>query len=323
LIVKSESEPLSCTAIAPCSTANLGPGYDVFGLGLDAFEDSVMITKMSKRSKQITIQMSGENVNTIPLKVEANTAGIVIKNMAKDFDVDYDLSVNIIKRVPTGFGIGSSAASAVAAAVAFDRLFNLNAEKKNLIEYSAEGEAASAGVKHYDNVSGSLLGGFVIVRTSPELELIRIDPPTNLVAVIAIPITTVPQKKTQVARDVLPKQVALESVIHNISNASTIVAGFLLKDIDMIAKGIDDIIVEPARKHLIQGYDAVRRNALDTGALAVTISGAGPSMISFLNTDTKSEKVANAMTAGFKEAKIKSRTFVSRPSNGAKVVAVK
>jgi homoserine kinase len=323
LIVKSESEPLSCTAIAPCSTANLGPGYDVFGLGLDAFEDSVMITKMSKRSKQITIQMSGENVNTIPLKVEANTAGIVIKNMAKDFDVDYDLSVNIIKRVPTGFGIGSSAASAVAAAVAFDRLFNLNAEKKNLIEYSAEGEAASAGVKHYDNVSGSLLGGFVIVRTSPELELIRIDPPTNLVAVIAIPITTVPQKKTQVARDVLPKQVALESVIHNISNASTIVAGFLLKDIDMIAKGIDDIIVEPARKHLIQGYDAVRRNALETGALAVTISGAGPSMISFLNTDTKSEKVANAMTAGFKEAKIKSRTFVSRPSNGAKVVAVK
>ena len=323
MIVKSESEPLSCTAIAPCSTANLGPGYDVFGLGLDAFEDSVMITKMSKRSKQITIQMSGENVNTIPLKVEANTAGIVIKNMAKDFDVDYDLRVNILKRVPAGFGIGSSAASAVAAAVAFDRLFNLNAEKKNLIEYSAEGEAASAGVKHYDNVSGSLLGGFVIVRTSPELELIRIDPPTNLVAVIAIPITTVPQKKTQVARDVLPKQVALESVIHNISNASTIVAGFLLKDIDMIAKGIDDIIVEPARKHLIQGYDAVRRNALETGALAVTISGAGPSMISFLNTDTKSEKVANAMTAGFKEAKIKSRTFVSRPSNGAKVVAVK
>src|SRR5919206_3478299 len=117
----------SSSAAAPCSTANLGPGYDVFGLGLDAFEDSVMITKMSKRSKQITIQMSGETVNTIPLKVEANTAGIVIKNMAKDFDVDYDLSVNIIKRVPTGFGIGSSAASAVAAAVAFDRLFNLNA----------------------------------------------------------------------------------------------------------------------------------------------------------------------------------------------------
>ncbi|HYY66235.1 MAG TPA: homoserine kinase [Nitrososphaeraceae archaeon] len=323
MIEKSESEPSSCTAIAPCSTANLGPGYDVFGLGLDAFEDIVMITKMSNRSKQITIQMSGQNVNTIPLEVEANTAGIVIKNMAKDFDVDYDLRVNILKRVPAGFGIGSSAASAVAAAVAFDRLFDLNTEKKNLIEYSAEGEAASAGAKHYDNVSGSLLGGFVIVRTSPELELIRIDPPPDLVVVIAIPIITVPQKKTQVARDVLPKEVALESVIHNVSNASTIVAGFLLKDIDMIAKGIDDIIVEPARKHLIQGYDAVRRNALETGALAVTISGAGPSMISFLNTDTNSEKVANAMTAGFKEAKIKSRTFICRPSNGAKVVAIK
>ena len=76
---------------------------------------------------------------------------------------------------------------------------------------------------------------------------------------------------------VLPKEVPLKSVIRNVSNASTIVAGFILKDIQMIAKGIDDVIVEPARKHLIPGYDAVKSNALKSGALAVTISGAGPS----------------------------------------------
>jgi homoserine kinase len=115
----------------------------------------------------------------------------------------------------------------------------------------------------------------------------------------------------------------LKNVIRNVSNASTIVAGFILKDTKMIARGIDDVIVEPARKHLIPGFDAVKSKALKSGALAVTISGAGPSMISILNTRKNGKLVAHSMAAGFKESKIKSRTFVCHPSNGARVVCVK
>ena len=82
-----------------------------------------------------------------------------------------------------------------------------------------------------------------------------------------------------------PRDVPLGSLVHNVSNASTVVAGFILNDVRMIAKGINDIIIEPARKHLIPGYETVIENALEAGALAVTISGAGPTMISFLKTD--------------------------------------
>lgn len=313
----------SCTAVAPSSTANLGPGYDVFGLGLSALEDTVTITKESGRSRRITIRLSGEKSIPIPSDTESNSAGLVIKKMSEDFDIRYDLDVRIVKRVPAGFGMGSSAASAAAAAVAFDRLFNLKIRKSKMIEYAAEGEIASAGTKHYDNVSGAILGGFVIVRTIPELEFIKIIPPEDLVLVIAIPTIKVSCRKTEVARSVLPKEVPLKNVIRNVSNASTIVAGFILKDTKMIAKGVDDVIVEPARKHLIPGFDAVKSKALKSGALAVTISGAGPSMISFLNTRKNGKLVAHSMAAGFKESKIKSRTFVCHPSNGAKVVCVK
>jgi homoserine kinase len=329
---------ISCTATASSSTANLGPGYDVFGLGLDAFEDRVKITTtkkqtmVSSRSKkrQITIKMSDESSEQrgevgeiiIPTNPEDNSAGLVVKRMAEDFHIDYDLDINILKKVPAGFGMGSSAASAAAAAVAFDKLFDLKIKKTKLVEYAAEGEVASAGTKHYDNVSGSLLGGFVIVRTSPKLEFIRIEPPKDLVLVIAIPLIKVPKRKTEVARSVLPTQVPLKSVVHNVSNASTIVAGFMSKDIEMIAKGVDDIIVEPARKHLIPGYDEVKRKAIKAGALAVTISGAGPSIISFLKSSKESKEVAAAMAAGFKEAKIESMTVVCRSSTGAKVVPV-
>ena len=349
MTLKSDSSSLSsssssCTATASSSTANLGPGYDVFGLGLDAFEDTVKITTtrkemtMSNRSKkQITIKMldegekkSGKGIEgrerrggiTIPSNPEDNSAGLVVKKMAEDFHIDYDLDIHIQKKVPAGFGMGSSAASAAAAAVAFDNLFDLKIDKTKLVEYAAEGEVASAGIKHYDNVSGSLLGGFVIVRTSPKLEFIRIEPPKDLVLVIAVPLIKVPKRKTEVARSVLPSAVPLKSVVHNVSNASTIVAGFMSKDIEMIAKGIDDVIVEPARKHLIPGYDEVKRKATKAGALAVTISGAGPSIISFLKSDNDGKEVADAMAAGFKQAKIESITVICHPSTGAKVVSV-
>ena len=310
----------SCTAVAPSSTANLGPGYDVFGLALDPLKDKVQIVKGPGRSRKIEITMLGEQSESVPSEAESNSAGLVIKKMADVFNIEDDLRVTVVKGVPVGSGMGSSGASAAAAAMAFNRLFDLGMRKSDLIRFAVEGELASAGAKHYDNVSPSLLGGFVIVRTSPELRFIRVNPPRDLVLVVAFPMMDVPRKKTEFARGVLPEQVPLESVVHNVSNASTIVAGIFSRDVEMIAQGVHDIIVEPARKHLIPGYETVRRRAIDAGALAVTISGAGPSMVSFLKTGKNGKRIAQAMAEGFKEAKLESRTFVCRPSAGARVI---
>jgi homoserine kinase len=312
----------SCSAVAPSSTANLGPGYDVFGLGLDALEDMVKIQKAPGVSNEVSLKVSGENYTSIPVKVNANSAGLVIKKMSEDFKILSDLEVKILKRVPAGFGMGSSAASAAAAALAFNRLFNLNIEKQKLIEYAAEGEVASAGTKHYDNVSSAILGGFVIVRTSPRLQFIPLEPPQDLVLVVAVPAINPSARKTELARSVLPDCVSLRSVVHNVSSASAIVAGFALKDVQLIAEGIDDVIVEPARMFMIPGFDAVKRNALKSGSLAVTISGAGPSMISILKTEKKAQTVAKSMAAGFKEVNIESRIYVCKPSTGARVVSI-
>lgn len=304
----------SRTAVAPCSTANLGPGYDVFGLALDALKDRVRVTRAAGGGK-ITIRNSDQ---AIPTTAESNSAGMVAKRMMREFGIKHDIEIQVTKGVPAGYGIGSSAASAAAAAMAFNALYNLKIEKNRLVEYAAEGEIASAGTKHYDNVSASLLGGFVIGYKG---EFIRIEPPRDLFLVVAVPVSMrVPEKKTEVARSVLPKEVPLKSVVYNVSGAATIVAGFALKDVETIARGMDDVIVEPARKHLIPGYDSVKHNALSAGALAVTISGAGPSMIAFLKTRRNSSRVADAMAKGFAEAGVKSRTFACRPSSGARLV---
>ena len=310
----------SCSAAAPCSTANLGPGYDVFGLALDAFEDKVKVSRASSDGEgRISIKNSDQAIPSTP---ESNSAGLVAKKMMQDFGISYNTEIEVTKGVPSGYGVGSSAASAAAAAMAFNTLYDLKIDKNRLVEYAAEGEVASAGTKHYDNVSASVLGGFVVCRiASDRLQFTRLEPPKDLVLVIAVPWLEVPKKKTEVARSVLPKVVPLKDVVHNISGAATIVAGFALKDVETITKGIDDAIIEPARKHLIPGYDSVKQNAISAGALAVTISGAGPSMIAFLKTSKNAKTVAAAMVKGFKETGIESSTFVCRASKGARLLA--
>ena len=103
----------SVIARAPCSTANLGPGFDVFGLALDAYYDEVQLTK---EGNKIIIESS----ESVPLEPEKNSAGLVVKEMSKKFKIKSGLRIKIKKGVPAGFGMGSSAASAAAAAIAFN-----------------------------------------------------------------------------------------------------------------------------------------------------------------------------------------------------------
>ena len=297
------------TVKAPSSTANLGPGFDVFGLAVDAFFDEVTLSKIDKGIEIISEQ-------DIPTKVDDNTAGLVVKNMKKKFKIKDGIEIKIQKGIPPGFGMGSSAGSAAAAAVAFNKLFNLKLDDNTLVEFAGSGEKASAGSIHYDNVAASVLGGFVIVKTEP-LDIIKISPPTDLRMCLAVPKLVVPKKKTKVSRSVIPKKIELKKSILNLSNASTIVAGFLKKDSDLIGNSIKDVIVEPARQHMIPGFQNVKNNALKAGALGVTISGAGPSVIAFSKKSADLNKICMQMKKGFTSAKIDCQTIICKPSKGA------
>jgi homoserine kinase len=297
------------TVKAPSSTANLGPGFDVFGLAVDAFYDTVTLTKIKKGIKIVT----DDNIPTNP---EKNTAGLVVKNMKKKFKIKQGIEINIKKGIPAGFGMGSSAASAAATAVAFDKLFGLKLDGNSLVEFAGSGEKASAGTVHYDNVAASVLGGFVIVKTNP-LDVIRIEPPSNLRMCIAVPTIDVPKKKTKVSRGVIPKKITLTDSILNLSNASAIVAGFMNKDSELIGNSIKDVIVEPARKHMIPGFSKVKANAIKAGALGVTISGAGPSVIAFSKSSADLKKISLAMSKGFRSANTKCQTIICKSSKGA------
>ena len=302
----------SVTVKAPSSTANLGPGFDVFGLALNAFYDQVKITKKGKGIKIITS-------DSIPTNPQKNTAGLVAKNMIKKFKIKYGIEIKIKKGVPAGFGMGSSAASAAATAVAINKLFNLRLDSNSLVKFAGMGEKASAGTVHYDNVAASVLGGFVIVQTNP-LNVIKIEPPRDLALCVSIPKLTVPAKKTQVSRSVIPSKIKISDYILNLANAAAIVAGFMKKDSKLIGNSVVDVVIEPARQHLIPGFSKVKKNALNAGALGVTISGAGPSVIAFATSSSNLKKISASMKKGFATVNKNSDSIICKPSKGANII---
>ena len=154
------------------------------------------------------------------------------------------------------------------------------------------------------------------------INIVRIEAPKDLALCIGVPEIKVPKKKTKVSRAVIPKTIKLSDSITNLSNAANIVAGFLNKDSTLIGKSVKDVIVEPARKHMIPGFDVVKKNALRVGALGVTISGAGPSVIAFGTKKQSLKKIGEAMKKGFKSAKVDCEIVICKPSNGPKIVKV-
>jgi homoserine kinase len=306
------------TVKAPATSANLGPGFDVFGIALEQPNDKVTLTTIRQGLK---IQTSGIGAKTISLIPEKNTAGLVAKTMLKDFKLENGLQIHIEKGVFPGKGLGSSAASAAAVAFGINTIFNLGLNNNQLIEYAAKGEAASAGSEHADNVSAAVCGNFVLIRSYKPLEIINLECPKDMELAVAMPKMVTPPNKTEKARAVIPKLVPLEKHVHNLGKAAAMAAGFAMGDVDVIGRSMVDDIVEPARAMLIPGYSNVRENALNAGALGVTISGAGPTMIAVVNRKTADcAKVAVAMRESFQSAGYDSNAFVTRPGKGACVV---
>ncbi len=296
---------------SPCSSANLGSGFDSFGLALEAFFDTVTV-KLT--GEEIRLKVTGLGAENIPTNLERNTAGLVAEKILKNRDVGVEIHLH--KGIPLRMGLGSSGASAAACAFALNELLNLGLSKNEIIKLAAAGEAAAAGTSHADNVAASTLGGFTIVRRFDDsLNAIRLDPPPNLEVALALPHVETPGNKTAAARAVLPRFVPLRDAILNIQNAASLIAGFNYGDVEMIGRGMADVIAEPFRKKLIPGYEAVKKAALDVGAAGVAISGAGPGIIAVVDSmKTSTEDVAQAMSEAFQNEGVECETLCSKPS---------
>jgi len=302
---------------APSSTSNLGPGFDVCGLALDAFHDEVEVVVAGRNG--IRIEIEGEGRETISKNPEENTAGQTALEFKRRYSLS-DIEIRLTKRIPPGRGLGSSGVSAAATAVAIDCLLNLHLDTLELVKIAMIGEQVASGTIHADDISPALYGGFTIVQSYDPLRVVALPPPKNVLFALAVPQTLT--KSTKGLRGDLPQTVPLKAAIGNVGSASTLVAGIMSSNPKLIGQGMmGDQIVEPSRISRFPVLGNVRKAALESGACGVTISGAGPTMIAAVDPLlVKADTVAMAMSEEFEKMGISCRSCVARSTGPSHVI---
>jgi homoserine kinase len=181
-----------------------------------------------------------------------------------------------------------------------------------------KGEALASGCEHADNVAPCVLGGFTLVRGYNPLDVIKIESPSELFAVVLHPQI---ELKTSDSRAVLPDVVPLKNAITQWGNLGGFIAGLYTNDYALIGRALQDVVIEPHRHKLIPGFENVKNAALDAGALGSGISGAGPSIFALCQGQDKAEKVAYAMSTSYLDIGIAFDMHVSRINDeGVKII---
>jgi homoserine kinase len=288
------------TVWVPATSANLGSGFDVFGIALDRPADVVR----AERADRTTISVTGRGSRYVPEDPTENTAGVVADALGVGAEIRID------KGVRPASGLGSSAASAAGAALALNELYDLGHTREELVEVAAEGERAVSGDPHQDNVAPALLGGFT-VATDGGVHRVPADVPL----VACLPELVV---STRDARRVVPDAVGVDDLVATVGSAATMVLGMVRDDPAMVGRGMAESVVTPARADLVEGYDRVHEAALSAGAFGATVSGAGPGVLAVTRADDR-RRVAAAMIEAFHDAGVDARAVQTRIGDGARV----
>jgi homoserine kinase len=298
----------------PATIANLNCGFDVMGLCLETIGDEMVIRKVAEKGIKIA-KITGAD---LPMETEKNVAGVAGLAIVNAANPDFGFEIEIHKKIKAGSGIGSSSASAAGAVYGINELLGRPFTRHQLVDFAMKGEAIASGCEHADNVAPCILGGFTLVRGYNPLDVIKIESPNEIYAVVLHPHIEV---KTSDSRAVLSPTVTLKEAIIQWGNLGGLIAGLYTKDYELIGRSLQDVIVEPARKHLIPNFDWVKNSALDSGALGAGISGAGPSIFALCKGQTSAEKVAYAMSNSYQETGIIFDMHISKVNDeGVKIM---
>ena len=298
---------------SPATLSNLCCGFDILGMALNEPYDIIELIK--KEEKGIRIQHL--DAYNLPLDPQQNIAGVALQAMMTALDYKQGFDLIIEKKIKPGSGIGSSAASAAGIVVAANELLGKPFNKQQLISFAMEGEVLASGSRHADNLAPCIYGGLVLIRDTPTLDIIELQTPPLFITIIHPQI----EIKTSYAREILPKEIPLKSAVVQWANVAGLVAGFLHADYKLISRSLQDVIVEPVRSKLIPGFDVVKHNCMNAGALGGGISGSGPSLFMLSENESTAILVENEMKAVYDKLGIDYKTYISTVAqHGVEVV---
>lgn len=304
----------SIKVFSPGSVTNLSCGYDILGFCLDKVGDTITATKIPEKG----LRISSIDKYNLPTSIDKNVAGIAAQAMINEVDIDYGIDLKIEKGIKPGSGIGSSAASSAGAVFAINKLIGSPFSNLELIRFAMEGEKYVSGSYHADNVSPILLGGFTLVRSVEDLDIIKLPNPKELIATIIRPEIEI---KTSDSRKVVKSKVTIDKMVRQSANLAAFISSLYTEDYDLMSNSIVDQIIEPDRALLIPEYYNIKEISLKAGAIACGISGSGPATFSLSKSNEIANDILNKVSSHFDSLNITYNGFVSIiNSKGVKVI---
>lgn len=286
--------PGSVSVRVPATTANLGPGFDCLGLALDLWN----VTTLRLGGKGVRVRVRGEGTGRLSETAENLVARSALELFQRiQGRSPAGLEIDCENAIPLGSGLGSSGAATLAGLLGVNALLGGPLPRGEILRLAVEIEG------HADNAAAALEGGLVIVAAREGEFLTRRVKVPALPVSIALPAVVLP---TRAARAALPRQVPLADAVFNLGRTALVVEALRAGDLALLGQVMDDRLHQPYRYPLIPGAAAARAAALDAGAAAVGLSGAGPSLAAFGGSPPQ---VTAAMQAAFQDAGVACRVF--------------
>jgi len=338
------------TVFCPATVSNVGPGFDLLGFALEQPGDQLIVRRNDEGILRL-IDQSGTGLPTDPAK---NVAAIAVKallealhemDMLKEQEAIQDPPAQPVKgthsrpeplaaqhtgpgfdliftqKINPGSGLGSSAASSVAAVVGVNELLGAPLTAAALLPYAMEGEEAASGSYHADNVAPALLGGVTLIRGYDPLDIKHIPYPADLYCAVAHPDL---QFNTMEGRKVIPAEVPLHTAVAQAGNLAGLVAGLTTSDYGLISRSVVDLFAEPYRTGKLPEFNLLRKKTVEAGALGSGLSGSGPAVFSLCRGEDIARSVATVMEEHFRQHGIGCQTYTSRVSEvGCRITAEK
>ncbi len=279
-------------AFAPATIANLGVAFDIVGLALR--EPGDIVRAEWSDDPGVTVAAIEGDGGKLPRDPTKNTACVAAISVLRAVGETRGVSLTIHKGLPLASGLGSSAASAVAGAVAVNALLGAPLSKADLLPACLDGEEMASG-RHADNVAPCLFGGITLVYGMNAHQIVRLPIPDSLYFALVTPAVEVP---TRLAREALPPTVSLRTMVAQTAGVARLIDALHRGDLEALAAAMEsDGVVEPARAHLMPLLAEIRSAAKAAGALGLAISGAGPTLCAVCDDEAVAQRVTTAMHA--------------------------
>ncbi len=300
---------------APASIANVSCGFDIFGFAVPNLGDFVEVW-FNDTGKLIIESISG--ADGLPTEPELNVTTVAAQALLDDIGEKRGVSFNIQKTVKPGSGLGSSSSAAVAGAFAVNELLGKPFSRRELLPFAGVGEKLASNQLHFDNVAPSLLGGFSVVRSNEEMDVLSISYPKDLWVVAAHPQVEI---KTKQAKRMLGRTMPISNAVIQFGNVAGLVLALVSNDYDLLGRSMVDMLAEPKRSKLIPLYDEAKEATLAKGAIGTNIAGSGPTIFSFCKGEESAKQVMNAYKKVYAASELEVNYYISKINpEGAKRV---